>query len=84
VSFIISIAIALLLLFPTPTLCQAPPSSTAPTSQQDPTQIDLEWQKACAKYDAARASTLKHVDQLSHDGPFRPDWESLRAYEVPE
>ena len=83
-SFILAIAVATLLIFPIASPCQTPISPTAPTASQDPVVIDQEWQKASAKYDAARGSTLKRVDQVSHDGPFRPDWESLRAYEVPE
>jgi len=81
VSFIVSIAIALLLLFPAAARIQTP---NAPTVRQDPASIDQEWQKASAKYDAARVGALKRVDQLSNDGPFRPDWESLRAFEVPD
>ena len=31
-----------------------------------------------------RAALLKQVDDVNHQGPFRPDWESLQKYEVPE
>ena len=64
-----------------------PPASqaaTAPTASQDPETIDLQWRKAVAKYDAPRAALLKEVDRLGQAGAFRPDWESLRAYEPPE
>jgi len=59
-------------------------SATAPTAAQDPTAIDQAWQHASAKYDEARTAILKEVDRKGHEGPFRPDWESLQKYEVPE
>src|SRR5271165_7558859 len=59
-------------------------SATAPTDYQDPASIDQIWQRASSKYDAARAALLKEVDSTDHQGPFRPDWESLQKYEVPE
>ncbi len=59
-------------------------SATAPTASEDPAVIDQAWQKASSKYDGERARLLKEVDDADHQGPFRPDWESLRNYEVPE
>ena len=59
-------------------------SATAPTASEDPNSIDLAWQKASSKYDAERAALLKQVDDINQQGPFRPDWESLQKYEVPE
>src|SRR6516162_1607241 len=56
----------------------------APTASSSPEEIDAAWQKATAKYDAARASILQRVDQTNAKGPFRPDWESLQHFEVPE
>jgi alpha-L-fucosidase len=56
----------------------------APTTSVSPVVIDEQWQKAVAKYDAARANVLEDVEKANHDGPFRPDWESLKAYSVPE
>ena len=47
-------------------------------------QIDLEWQKSVAKYDTQRNTLLKEADRQANDGPFRPDWESLRHYEIPQ
>jgi alpha-L-fucosidase len=47
-------------------------------------QIDQEWQKSVAKYDTQRNTLLKEADRQSNDGPFRPDWESLRHYEIPQ
>jgi alpha-L-fucosidase len=59
-------------------------NATAPTALQDPQSIDQIWQKATSKYDAQRAAILKDVDSTNYQGPFRPDWESLQKYEVPE
>ncbi len=63
---------------------QSPESSVSPTASQDPVVIDQAWQRASAKYDAARAGILADVDRAIHQGPFRPDWESLQKFEVPE
>ncbi len=45
---------------------------------------DLIWQKSVQKYDAARQQLLQRVDSQGHQGPFRPDWGSLRNYKAPE
>jgi alpha-L-fucosidase len=58
--------------------------ATAPTASEDPAIIDQTWQRASSKYDSERATLLKEVDAIDHEGPFRPDWESLQRYEVPE
>jgi alpha-L-fucosidase len=58
-------------------------AQTAPTASQDPESIDQIWQKASSKYDSQRAALLKDVDTADHEGPFRPDWESLQKYEAP-
>lgn len=58
--------------------------ASAPTAAQDPLTIDRTWQKASAKYDSARAAILENVDRGIAEGPFRPDWESLQNYKVPE
>ena len=79
-----SLALGMVLLLPVAAHSQTPASPTAPTAAQDPVAMDQEWQRASSKYDGARAEVLKHVDQVGHDGAFRPDWESLRSYEVPE
>ncbi len=63
---------------------QEAPSATTPTTSQDPVMIDQLWQKASSKYDDTRTAILEKVDRVGHDGPFRPDWESLEKYEVPE
>jgi alpha-L-fucosidase len=59
-------------------------SATAPTASEDPAKVDQLWQKASSKYDVQRATLLKEVDDVNHEARFRPDWESLRKYEVPE
>ncbi len=69
---------------PSQASAQAATSSTASTGTQDPKEIDLAWQRGNAKYDEPRAALLKEVDRAGHEGPFRPDWESLEKYEVPE
>ena len=59
-----------------------PLAPTAHTKTSD--QIDQEWQKSVAKYDTQRNALLKEAERQSNDGPFRPDWESLRHYEIPQ
>ena len=56
----------------------------APTAAEDPLALDLTWQKASAKYDTARNTILSDVNRVNGEGPFRPDWESLQNYKVPE
>ena len=63
---------------------QAAASPTAPTASENPVAIDQAWQKASAKYDAPRTAILRDVDRVGHEGPFRPEWESLQRYEVPD
>ena len=58
--------------------------STAPTVSHDPASIDQIWQAAGSKYEGARSALLRDVDTADHQGPFRPDWESLQKYEAPE
>ncbi len=69
---------------PSSVSAQAAGSATAPTAAQDPKDVDQAWQRGSAKYDEARATILKEVDRAGHEGPFRPDWESLQKYDVPE
>jgi alpha-L-fucosidase len=59
-------------------------TATAPTASQDPETIDQGWQKASSKYDSQRVALLKDVETIAHQGPFRPDWESLQKYDAPE
>jgi alpha-L-fucosidase len=59
-------------------------SATTPTASEDTASIDQAWQKGSSKYDAQRVAVLEQVDKIDQQGPFRPDWESLQKYEVPE
>jgi alpha-L-fucosidase len=59
------------------------PTADAPTSSVEPKVVDQTWQKASAKYDAARSSILQSVDRTIALGPYRSDWESLENYKVP-
>ncbi len=59
-------------------------TADAPTAAEDPRTLDLNWRKASAKYDKARTAILNSVDHINGEGPFRPDWESLQNYKVPE
>jgi alpha-L-fucosidase len=51
---------------------------------QQPNADDIIWQKAVAKYDSKRAAVLKQVDQAAHEGPFQPNWDSLKGYKIPD
>ncbi len=59
-------------------------SSTAPTASASAESLADVWQKATAKYDGPRSAILADVDRGIHDGPFRPDWNSLSQYKVPD
>ena len=59
--------------------------ATAPTAATlTPEQIDAQWIAANSKYDAERKRILADVDKTVAEGPFRDDWQSLRAYQAPE
>jgi alpha-L-fucosidase len=62
----------------------ATPDPDAPTTNEGQTLMDKQWVEASSKYDAPRAALLKQVDAQDYDGPFRPDWQSLANYQVPE
>ena len=49
-----------------------------------PEQIDAQWIVANSKYDSERKRILANVDRTIAAGPFRDDWQSLRAYQAPE
>jgi len=65
-------------------LARAQANPNAPAASLNPDQIDEIWQNASSKYDAARTAILKHVDEVNAKGGFRPDWESLQHFDVPE
>jgi alpha-L-fucosidase len=77
-----SIASGLLLLMPILSLAQKSP--TAPTAGTDPAVLDQQWEAGNSKYDDQRKKILDEVERVSHEGPFRPDYESLDTYKVPE
>jgi len=58
--------------------------SNAPTAGTDPSILDRQWQAGNSQYDAQRKAILQDVERVSHQGPFRPDYESLSQYKVPE
>ena len=57
--------------------------SVLAASAQTPNADDVVWQNAVHKFDAARAALLGQVDAGGQDGPFRPNWDSLKHYQVP-
>jgi alpha-L-fucosidase len=73
---------------------QAPAQSASEARAGDPMapthgvksaeEIDREWQVSVSKFDARRDALLKEADRQAHDGPYRPDWETLRDYEIPQ
>ena len=63
----------------------APAQATAPTAGTlTPQQIDAQWIAANHKYDTERRRLLADVEKATAAGPFRDDWQSLRAYQAPE
>ena len=59
-------------------------SALGTVSAQTPNADDLAWQKATRKFDAKRAEILQRVDSTGQAGPFKPTWDSLKSYQVPE
>ena len=59
-------------------------SALATALAQTPNADDLVWQKATQKFDAKRAAILEQVDSTGQAGPFKPNWDSLKTYQVPE
>ena len=51
---------------------------------QTPNADDRVWEKSISKYDAQRESILQDVDRQSQSGPFKPTWDSLKTYQIPE
>ena len=79
-----SLLVLLPLLFTCRPLFGQTTDADAPTNRLDPESIDSIWQKANAKFDSQRAAILENVQQINSKGPFRPDWESLEHYQVPD
>jgi alpha-L-fucosidase len=59
-------------------------SPTQPTISEDPAALDRLWQRASSKYDARRSTLLQDVHRQTTSGPYRPDWQSLQKYQVPD
>jgi alpha-L-fucosidase len=59
-------------------------STTAPTVSNNAEALAEMWSKASAKYDGPRSEILADVELGAHDGRFRPDWNSLSQYQVPD
>ena len=53
-------------------------------SAQTPNADDVIWQKSVQKYDVPRSQYLSQVDAANQHGKFRPAWDSLGSYQVPE
>src|SRR3954453_23303340 len=51
---------------------------------QTPDANDLVWQKSVQKFDGQRHATLQQVDKEAGSGPFRPTWDSLKTYKIPD
>jgi alpha-L-fucosidase len=81
-AFWLVLGVAILAAVPTRSSAQSDPF--APTASQPPEVVDQIWQKSVAKYDGERTKILQHVDEMNASGPFRPDWESLKTYQVPQ
>jgi alpha-L-fucosidase len=82
----LSLAVAALTLASMPSSALAQTADpTAPTADNlTPEQINAQWITANSKYDAERKRILTDVDSTIAAGPFRDDWQSLRAYQAPE
>ena len=82
---ILSVCVLFLLLAPAVFAQEAPADPLAPThGVKSAQEIDREWQSSVAKYDSVRAAKLREVDRQAFAGPYRPDWETLRNYEIPQ
>ncbi len=63
--------------------CLMAQSPTAPTATNSAESLADAWAQASAKYDSPRKAILSDVERGSQDGRFRPDWNSLSQYQVP-
>jgi alpha-L-fucosidase len=79
------LALLPIVLYAAASVAQAPaPAADAPTASERPEALAEQWIKASSKYDPERNRLLADVDRVGHDGPFRPDWNSLSNFQVPE
>jgi alpha-L-fucosidase len=58
--------------------------SLTPVWAQVPSANDQIWRESIRKYDQQRQQLVQQVDKGGTQGPFRPDWESLRRYQEPQ
>ncbi len=63
---------------------QEPAAKDAPTASKSAESLDQIWQSASSKYDGRRDAVLADVDKAIANGPFKPGWDSLEQYKVPE
>jgi alpha-L-fucosidase len=63
--------------------CLTAQSLTDPTAASSAESLADTWAHASAKYDSPRKAILADVERGSQDGRFRPDWNSLSQYQVP-
>jgi alpha-L-fucosidase len=59
-------------------------ASTVSGGSQTPNGDDDLWRESTSKYAPQRQKKLAEVHQGATQGPFRPDWESLKKYEIPD
>jgi alpha-L-fucosidase len=55
-----------------------------PAQAQQPNKDDLIWQKSVRKFDKQRQTLLESVEKADQEGPFQPDWNSLKGYTIPQ
>ena len=67
-------ALILRLAFSFPLLTHASSDADTPTASERPKTIDKVWQAANSKYGSERDATLKRVNAVIEQGPFRADW----------
>lgn len=79
-----SFLFAFLIYSPAALRAQTAKDAAAPAASEEELSYDRKWREGSSKYDAARAALLKQVDESGKDGPFRPDWDSLAKYEIPQ
>jgi alpha-L-fucosidase len=63
----------------------AVPDPLAPTQGvKSAAEIDQEWQRSVARYDAERNRLLAVEEKQENDGPYRADWATLMKYQQPQ
>jgi alpha-L-fucosidase len=66
--------------FPLALLLSTGLAATAQQLNQD----DLVWQQSVARFDKQRQAMLASVDKVAQEGQFKPDWDSLKGYKIPQ